>query len=83
MKKPLHSVSDRAVIRYLERVEGMDIESIRRKIGHTVDRGIEQGAIGVVVGGVVYKLVEGVVSTVWIKNQPNKHTHRGRKKGRN
>lgn len=82
MKKPLHPVTDHAVIRYLERVKGMDIEEIRRSIGKTVDDGIKKGAIGVVVDGICYKIVEGAVRTVWIKNKPNKHTHRGRKAGK-
>ena len=51
MKKPLHHVTDHAVIRYLELVEGVDIEAIRREIGRVADRGIEAGANGVISAG--------------------------------
>lgn len=80
MKKPRPPVTDHAIIRYLERVEGMDIEGLRRKIGHRVARGIELGASGVVLDGICYKLREGEVCTVWLRNQPDKRTHRGRGK---
>lgn len=81
MKKSRLPVTDHAIIRYLERVEGMDIEGLRRKIGHRVKRGIELGASGVVLNGVCYKLNDGVVCTVWLRNQPDKRTNRGRGKG--
>lgn len=80
MKKPLHPVTDHAVIRYLERVEGMDIETIRRRIGRKVDRAVELGAMGAVVDGVVYRLRDGVVITVAPRCLPNKrggHTEVG------
>lgn len=64
MKKPIHPVTDHAVLRYLERVEGMDIETLRRRIGHTVQHGLEQGANGVISGGFVYRITDGVVVTV-------------------
>lgn len=64
MKKPIHPVTDHAVLRYLERVEGMDIETVRRRIGLTVQRGLEEGANGVVSGGFVYRITDGTVVTV-------------------
>lgn len=69
MKKPRHPVSDHAVLRYLERVEGVDIEAIRREIGRRADRGIEAGACGVVSGGFVYRIEAGVVVTVLHHNR--------------
>lgn len=64
MKKPLHPVTDHAVLRYLERVEGMDIERLRRLIGRQVDRAIELGASKLHHDGFTYVLVEGVVVTI-------------------
>jgi hypothetical protein len=78
MKKPLYHVTDHAIVRYLERVEGMDVEALRRRIGHTVQDGIELGANGVVSGGYVYR-IEGV-SVVTIA--PQNEVDRGRKKRR-
>lgn len=37
MKKPRLHITDRAVVRYLERVQGMDIPAIRAEIGRRVD----------------------------------------------
>lgn len=74
MKKPIHHVTDHAVVRYLERVEGMDIETIRREIGRKVDRAVELGAMGAVVDGFVYRLREGVVTTVAPRCQPNRRS---------
>jgi hypothetical protein len=64
IKKPLTQVSDHAVIRYLERVLQMDVETIRREIGRKVDRGAGMGASGVRIDGFVYKLRDGHVTTV-------------------
>ena len=65
MKKSVAHVTDHAVLRYLERVEGLDIERLRRLIGRRVDRAMEhEGASGLVVGGVRYKLRGHAVTTV-------------------
>lgn len=70
MKKPLHPVSDHAVLRYLERVEGMDIERIRRKIGRKVDLALDHpAATGVVIGAFVFKIDGGTVTTVMARNR--------------
>lgn len=78
MKKPLYHVTDHAIVRYLERVEGKDIEALRRQIGHTVQKGIEQGANGVVSGGYVYRIDGIAVVTIAVQNE----VERGRKKRR-
>lgn len=80
MKKPLHPVTDHAVLRYLERVKGIDIEAVRCEIGRKVDLAVQHGAEGIVVDGFCYKLLDGHVTTIWRKNQPNKQTHRGRRR---
>lgn len=78
MKKPLYHVTDHAIVRYLERVEGVDMETLRRQIGHTVQQGIEQGANGVVSGGFVYRIEGAAVVTI----APQNEVERGRKKRR-
>lgn len=65
MKKPLYPVSDHAVLRWLERVHGMDIETIRREIGHKAAVALDHpGAEAVLVDGIKLQLREGVVTTV-------------------
>lgn len=77
MKKPVVQVSDHAVLRYLERVRGMDVDAVRCEIGRTVDLCLEHpDACGVVSGGFSYKLREGVVTTVAPQNRPNKRSGR-------
>lgn len=71
MKKPVHPVTDHAVIRYLERVKGMDVEALRAKIGHNAAAAIEAGADGQISGGFIYKLKDGVVTTVVYHNRPD------------
>jgi hypothetical protein len=70
VKKPRHHVTDHAVIRYLERVQGVDIEAIRREIGRVADRGIEAGANGVISGGHIYVIADVTVVTVQPQHQP-------------
>ncbi len=77
MKKPIVKVTDRAVLRYLERVCGMDIETVRSEIGRTVDLCLDHpDACGVVSGGFAYKLRDGVVTTVAPQNRPRKRAGR-------
>lgn len=78
VKKPLHSVSDHAVLRYLERVEGVDVEACRMKIGHMVDRGMALGAVGVVIGPFVFRIENRCVVTVYRRNHP-RTGHKGRR----
>ena len=76
MKKPLYHVTDHALVRFLECVGGMDVESIRRQIGHTVQQGIERGANGVISGGMIYRIKGHDVVTI----VPQNEIERGRKK---
>ncbi|AZV77954.1 hypothetical protein EBB79_08625 [Parasedimentitalea marina] len=78
MKKPRHRVSDHAVLRYMQQVQGFDIEALRRRIGRIVDRHREHdGASGVVSGGFVYKLQGGVVSTIIPANRRHQSGRKG------
>lgn len=61
---PLPSVPDHAVIRYLERAKGVDIEAVRRHIADLVKRGVEKQGDAVVVEGVKFVLRDNVVVTV-------------------
>ncbi len=78
MKKPLYRVTDHALVRYLERVEGMDIETLRRQIGRIVQQGIEHEANGVISGGMIYRLNGVSVVTIIPQNE----IERGHKKRR-
>ena len=68
MKKPRVRVSDHAVLRYLERAGGFDIERLRREIGHRVEAAVAAGASGIQIGGVNFRIKEDehgpVVTTV-------------------
>lgn len=79
MKKPIARVSDHAVVRYLERVLGVDVEGHRRDIGHAVDRAASIGACGIVIGGFCYKMQDGVVTTVIPASRPDLRCGRQRR----
>ncbi len=66
MKKSIVTVSDHAVLRYLERVASMDIERIRRSIGRSIDAVMLKGATGVIIDGIRCRIDagSGVVTTV-------------------
>ena len=84
MKKPRHRVSDHAVLRYMQRVQGFDIEALRRRIGRIVDRHQDHGAAsGIISGGFVYKLNGGVVATVIPANRRHQKLGYQGRKGRN
>jgi hypothetical protein len=64
VKRAPVSVTDHAVLRYLERLHGLDIEAVRAEIASTVWRAALAGATGVRHGGLIYRLQDGVVVTV-------------------
>jgi hypothetical protein len=81
MKKSLHPVSDNALLRYMERVLDIDVETLRRELGHKVDLacGDHRGLSAVVIEGVRFLLSEeGVVVTATHQNLPRRG-RRGRK----
>jgi hypothetical protein len=80
VKKPIAYVTDHAVLRHLERVQGIDIESVRRELGLKVDAAIEAGAAATVADGIRYVLVEDrLVSCIPVKSIPQRN---GRKRRR-
>lgn len=74
MKKPRHSVTDHAVLRYLERVQGMDIEAVRRGIGRRIDALTEghDGMCSVVIEGHRFIIVEDRVVTCTLTSEPKR-----------
>jgi hypothetical protein len=63
MKRGQH-VTDHAILRYLERAHGIDINAVRHMIADTVREAAQAGASGVRHGGLAYRLKDGVVVTV-------------------
>ncbi len=83
MKKPLAYVTDHALLRHLERVQGIDIEAIRLELGHLVDKVIEAGAKATVSEGMRYVLIEDrLVSCVPVKSIPLRGRARRRRRDR-
>ena len=77
MKRPPVHVTNHAVLRYLEREKGMDIEAIRTEIARKVDVARDhEGASGVIVGGLVFKLQGLTVTTVIPHSEPDRRTGR-------
>ena len=57
-------ISDHAVLRYLERVYGFDLEATRNEIAEKSEAAIAMGASAVTVNGVKFKIRNNVVTTV-------------------
>ena len=64
MKKPRLSVSDHAIVRYLERVGGFDIAGLRAQIARRCEAGHSVGASSVIIDGFAFLIGEGQVITV-------------------
>jgi hypothetical protein len=79
MKKSVVIVTDHAVLRYLERVRGLDVEGLRREIGARIDRVAREGACGVILDGWEYRLADGFVVTVRAASEPDKRRGRQRR----
>lgn len=69
MARPLR-VCDHALLRFIERVGGIDVESMRRNVAESLDRAADAAEqIGaremtIIVDGFRYVVVKGVVVTV-------------------
>lgn len=79
MKKPIVVVSDHALVRYIERVLEIDVETLRRRIGRQVDRVVIEGAIAVTIDGFTYRLADGTVTTVLEASRPDLRLGRQRR----
>lgn len=62
MTVPIH-VTDHAILRYLERAYGLDVELVRRHIAGRCATGAALGAVGVTVENVKFVLSAGVAET--------------------
>lgn len=84
MKKPLHPISDHAVLRYLERAKGVDVEAVRRELGRRVDAACAEhaGMSAAIIDGIRFVIsADGVVVTAHPQHLPERGHggHRGRK----
>lgn len=67
MKNPRLKISDHALVRYLERVWGVDTEGLKRRIGRQLDLDIPKELptpCGVKINGVEYRIDGNVVVTL-------------------
>lgn len=83
MKKPLHPVTDHAVLRYLERAKGVDVEAVRRELGRRVEAACAEhsGMSAAIIDGIRFVIsAEGVVVTAYPQHQAERG--RGGRKAR-
>lgn len=66
LKEHNHPVTDHAVLRYLERAMGVDVEGIRRQIHEACRTGISVGAVSVKHGDVRFTIAGGRVTTTMV-----------------
>lgn len=71
-------VTDHAVVRFLERVHGIDMDAIRADISQHVARGMAAGAHQVRVGEATFVLNPAActVVTVWVPDSPWRNRRR-------
>lgn len=75
-------VSDHAVLRYCERVLGMDMEGVRQHIWETCSASVLMGATCLRADGVRYEFAGGRITTVIPDNTLPSQTSRGRTQNR-
>lgn len=71
-------VTDHALLRYLERRLGIDVDTHRAAIEEAVQRGVEHQACGVLWDGMRFRLVGHKVVTCVHRSQPDVRTGRAR-----
>lgn len=71
MKKPAIHITDHALLRYLERVLGYDVETLRRQIGHEIAARTSGDATSVKMDGYQYRIENKAVVTITSINRPN------------
>lgn len=69
----LINVSDHAVVRWLERKRGFDIQAIRTEIAECCRNGVAMGATAVTVGNVKFAIMGNVICTVLRANTATTH----------
>jgi len=68
MKKPRHHITDHALLRYFERIEGIDVEACRRDLGRRVDAAAaeHEGLSAVILDGQRFVIEGKAVVTVTV-----------------
>lgn len=74
-RRPRLRVSDHALLRWLERVEGYDLDALRRRLSAAAEAGGRVGADVVTLGAGKLVLVEGVVVTTLRRDQHRADLH--------
>lgn len=74
-KRYIH-VTDHALVRYLERVHGVDVSGLRKRIGRIVHKAVLHGAAGVRINGVSYRLDGNHVITIRPKHPTKQRRNR-------
>lgn len=69
--KPEIRVTDHAVLRYLERAHGLDIEAVRSHLAGRAMTGVQLGASAVIIEGVKLILKDSVLITVYKLSWPS------------
>lgn len=83
MKRSRFHITDHAIVRYLERVKGIDMVALRAEIAVKVEAAEEHpGCAGVVSGGFTYKLQGDSVCTVVQASRPDQRTGRSTTRGK-
>ena len=81
MKHSRFRISDHAIVRYLERVRGLDMKEVRTEISEAVEAAEEHPTCGGVVrDGHVFKLRGDTVTTVVPTGHPDQRFGRKAKK---
>lgn len=57
-------ISDHAIVRYLERVEGLNIDQLRRALANRLQEAHAIGASSVTIERHTYRITNGVLTTV-------------------
>ena len=77
-------ISDHALLRYAERVKGVDLDPLRQQIVRDVEAALDkadlEGASAVVIDGMRYALSDNVITTIHQQSRPCPKT--GMVKGR-
>lgn len=77
MKRCPFHITDHALLRYLERVQGIDMGEVRSQIAKAVAVAEEhEGCTGVVSDGFSYKIQNGAITTVIPTHEPDKRAGR-------
>lgn len=76
-KHPRIAVTDHAVIRYMERVLGLDIDPVRAAIADVAGPAVRTGATAIITDGFRYVVRDGAVATVTRANSDPKHARDG------